>query len=241
MTILDFNLGWAPHRHVTTYNQLRKHALKKKNLLNYSSDLCKSSPTRLVNEKNARNGTTPFDARQFENMLAAEQIRQSNEILKEHYLKRRRMLKTLAHGVEKPIPKFTKKLQSIMGLDIESTDDTVSSNIIRTSDCYQIASSRDDKYEISGEAECSHIKVPKRRQQNSDEEDSIQPDDYPRIRRTRKAARLVKSRNCKILDDFTQGKYKERLLASDRDRVKKMWQIGEWKNQKKNYFYLPCL
>ncbi|XP_017858097.1 PREDICTED: uncharacterized protein LOC108610478 isoform X1 [Drosophila arizonae] len=221
-------LGWAPHRNVTSCNQLKRHAQKKNNVPNYSNVLSKTSATRQVNEENSRNGV-PFDGRQFENQLAAERIRQSNEILKDHYLKRRHMLRTLIYDVKKPIPEFSKKLKGIMAQETDDTNETVSADMMRTSHDYPSRRCRpeakDDLTEDS--VKDRHMKFHKRRQINSDVDELPELDDYLATRRSRKAAKVLRPPDSYKYGEIKPTEFKEhRLLAHQRERVKKMWQIG---------------
>lgn len=211
---------------------------------NYSNVLSKTSATRQVNEETTRNGA-PLDGRQFENLLAAERVRQSNEILKDHYLKRRNMLRTLINDVKKTIPEFSKKLKGIMAHDTDDTNETVSANMMATSDGYPSRRYRPEPKDDSTEDSDSesvkdwHMKLHKRRQINSDVDELPELDDYMATRRSRKAAKVLRPKDSYKYGEIKPTELKEhRLLAHQRERVKKMWQIGKWTYRKCIPYYL---
>lgn len=145
------------------------------------------------------------------------------------------MLRTLIYDVKKPIPEFSKKLKGIMAQDTDDTNETVSADMIRTSDDYPSRRRRPEaKYDLTEDSvKDRHMKLHKRRQINSDVDELPELDDYLATRRSRKAAKVLRPPDSYKYGEIKPTEFKEhRLLAHQRERVKKMWQIGKWTSWK---------
>ncbi|XP_064553641.1 uncharacterized protein LOC135438997 [Drosophila montana] len=220
--------GYSAHRYVTSFKQLKKPIPEP----NYSKFLSKSSAISLIHEERSRHGM-PITEKRLESHLAAEQIRKCNEILKEHYLQRRKLQEKVLTGEDLQEPTLSRKLKEIMAHEVMSS----------TKNHYKVENLRrfhgmennrclvDFRPQTSGFVRRWQMKIPLRMLSEYDQQHLSELDKTILSKRSRKVEKLIKPPEKKNQEKLHLKKKNEpeKIISKENSKNQKMWQIGSRK------------
>ncbi|KRF80966.1 uncharacterized protein [Drosophila virilis] len=219
--------GCASHRYVTSFKQLKKPITEP----DYSKFISKNSAISLINEERSRK-SMPTEKR-LETHLAAEQVRKCNEILKEHYLQRRKLQEKILSGVDIQEPTLSKKLKDLMAHEaVSSTKNHYKvENLRRFNGMENNRCLVDCRPQTSGFVRRWHMRIPARMLSEYDQKHLSELDMTILSKRGRKVDKIVKppEKKHQATPSPNKSNEPENKLFMENSKNQRMWQIGSRK------------
>ncbi|XP_030561548.1 uncharacterized protein LOC115763217 isoform X2 [Drosophila novamexicana] len=218
----------APHRCVTSFKQLKKPITEP----DYSKFISKNSAISLINEERSRK-SVPNSEKRLETHLAAEQVRKCNEILKEHYLQRRKLQEKILSGVDIQEPTLSKKLKDLMAHEaLSSTKNHYKVEYLRRFNGME--NNRclvDYRPQTSGFVKRWHMRIPTRMLSEYDQKHLSELDMTILSKRGRKVDKILKPPEKKphAIPSPNKNTEPENKLFMENSKNQRMWQIGSRK------------
>ncbi|XP_032592337.1 uncharacterized protein LOC116805306 [Drosophila grimshawi] len=214
--------SYVPHRYIHYYKQLRKQT--QKTVPDFSRIMNKSSATSLIRDEIVKKNNINAEKR-YEIQQAADQVRKSNDMLKEHYLLKRQEQASLIKGALQQLPMLSRKLNDIMARDWVSS--IQNPPVVKINRCYGLETKSnivDYKPQVSGCFNRWHMKIPSQKLEIPDENKT--QSSY----RSRKSFKVLKPPEVELPEKKLRNERNEQKptpISKIAKKAMQMWQIGD--------------